>query len=98
VIVAVCQHEKRRTNGTSASGATRYRCRDCGKSWTESTELFDGMRIGLDRASQIIEMLLEGLSISTVARLTGTKAHTIIDLMVLVGQRCERYMQEQHRA
>jgi len=55
------------------------------------------MRIGLDRACQIIEMLLEGLSISTVARLTGTKAHTIIDLMVLAGQRCETYMQQRHR-
>jgi IS1 family transposase len=55
------------------------------------------MRIGLDRAERIIEMLLEGLSISTVARLTKTKPHTIIDLMVLVGQRCESYMLEHHR-
>ncbi len=55
------------------------------------------MRIGLEKAEQIIEMLLEGLSISTVSRLTKVKAHTIIDLMVLVGERCEKFLQENHR-
>ncbi len=97
MIVAVCQHESRKKFGKTKAGTPRYRCKDCGKCFTESTDLFDGMRIGLDKAEQIVEMLCEGLSVSTVARLTKTKAHTIIDLMVLVGQRCERYLREHHR-
>lgn len=97
MIVAVCQHENRKKHGKTKAGTPRFRCCDCGKCFTDSTDSLDGMRIGLDRAERIIEMLLEGLSVSTVARLTKTKAHTIIDLMVLVGKRCEAYMLEHHR-
>lgn len=61
---------------------------------TESTEMFGGMRIGLDRAAQIIEMLCEGMTVSAVSRLTKTDMHTILDLLVYVGERCEVFMQE----
>jgi transposase-like protein/IS1 family transposase len=97
MIVAVCNHENRKKFGKTKAGTPRFRCCDCGKCFTESTDTLSGMRIGLDRAERIIEMLLEGLSVSTVARLTGTKAHTIIDLMVLIGERCESYMRSAHR-
>ena len=92
MIVATCQHANRKKFGKTSSGAARFRCKDCGKTWTESTGLFDGMRIGLDRAAQIIEMLCEGMSVSAVARITDTDPHTIIDLMVMVGERCESFM------
>lgn len=91
VIAIVCQHENRKVHGKTTSGATRYKCKDCGKTFTESTELFDGMRIGLDRAAQIIELICEGMSLRSVSRVTDTDVQTIIDLMVLVGERCEAY-------
>lgn len=97
MIAIVCQHENRRTNGKTASGAQRYRCKDCGKSWTESTDLLKGMRIGIDRAAQIIEMLCEGMSLRAVSRLTDTHLQTVIDLLVMVGERCESYMAQQIR-
>jgi IS1 family transposase/transposase-like protein len=97
VIVAVCQHANRKKFGTTKAGTGRFRCKDCGKTFTASTELFDGMRIDLDRAAQIIGMLVEGSSVSAVARITDTDPHTIIDLMVLVGERCESFMAEQIR-
>ena len=56
--------------------------------------MFDGMRIGLDRATQIIELLCEGMSVSAAARITDTDPHTIIDLMTLVGERCEAFMED----
>ena len=92
VIVATCQHENRRTNGKTSTGATRYRCKDCGKSWTEGTATLGGMRIGLDRAAQIIQMLCDGVSVSATARATGTDAHTILDLLTYVGPKCQEYM------
>src|SRR4051812_40198611 len=75
VIAVVCQHENRRTNGKTKAGAQRYRCKTCGASWTESTEVLGGMRIGMDRAAQIIEMLCEGLSLRSVARLGPYDTH-----------------------
>ncbi len=55
------------------------------------------MRIGLDRAVQIIEMLCEGMSVSAAARITDTDPHTIIDLMTMVGERCAAFEAEQIR-
>ena len=94
MIVAVCQHENRRTNGKTKAGATRYRCKDCGKSWTDSTATLGGMRTGLDKAAQVIEMLCEGVSVRATARMTQTDLKTILDLLVFVGERCEAYMTE----
>ncbi|MDJ0577380.1 MAG: hypothetical protein QNJ65_19745 [Xenococcaceae cyanobacterium MO_234.B1] len=30
-----CSSEKIRTNGTTKTGTTRYRCKDCHKSWSQ---------------------------------------------------------------
>jgi IS1 family transposase/transposase-like protein len=94
VIAIVCQHEHTKKNGVTKSGAVRLRCKDCGKSWTESTAALGGMRIGMDRAERIIGMLCEGMSVRATCRLTGTDMETVLDLLVMVGQQCEAYMAE----
>lgn len=94
MIASVCQHDRRRTNGKTKAGTIRFRCLDCGKSFTASTETLDGMRIGLDRAAQIIHLLVEGMSIRSIARFMKTDEETILDLLVLVGGRCKRFMKE----
>lgn len=97
MIVAVCRHENCKKAGKTKVGTPRFCCKDCGKYFTESTNALAGMRIGLDKATKIIEMLTEGLSISTTSRLTDTKPHTIIDLLVLVGERCEKFLADRLR-
>jgi transposase-like protein/IS1 family transposase len=97
MIAIICQHENRRTNGKTKSGTPRYRCCDCGKSWTESTATLGGMRIGLDKATQIVELLCEGMSVRATSRLTKTNLRTILELMTMLGERCETYMQENIR-
>jgi transposase-like protein/IS1 family transposase len=94
VILATCTHENRRTNGKTKAGTIRYRCKDCGKGWTESTATLGGMRIGIDQAAKVIEMLCEGVSVRATARMTGTDLKTILDLLLFVGERCETYMAE----
>lgn len=97
MISAVCQHERRRKNGTTKTGATRYRCKDCGKSWTEKTATLGGMRIDLDTAAMVVEMLCEGVSVRATSRMTKVSVPTILDLLVYVGERCEAYMAENIR-
>lgn len=97
MIVAVCNHENRRTNGQTKAGKTRYRCKDCGRSWTESTEVLGGMRIGLEKAAMIVHMLCEGLSVRGTARLTGVDIKTILGLLTYLGERCQAYMAENIR-
>jgi IS1 family transposase/transposase-like protein len=94
VIVANCQHEKVQKNGRTPKGAIRYRCTQCGKSWTEETTALGGMRIGLDQAAKVVQMLCEGVSVSATVRLTGTSMNTILSLLNYVGERCESYMAE----
>jgi IS1 family transposase len=52
------------------------------------------MRLGLDKAASVIEMLCEGVSVRATSRITGVAKHTILDLLVYVGTRCDAYMAE----
>jgi IS1 family transposase len=52
------------------------------------------MRIGVDQAAKIIQLLCEGMNVRATARFTGTDLKTILSLLVLVGEKCEKYMGE----
>lgn len=88
VIAIVCQHERSKKFGKTTSGAPRMRCKDCGKTWTESTAMLDGMRIGLDRAVQVVTLLCEGMAVRAVARVTDVSVPTILDLLTMLGEKC----------
>ena len=91
--LAECTHPKRRKHGRTKANVQRYRCSECGKCFTESTDTLNGMRIGLDRAEMILKCLFEGMSVNSVSRITNTDPHTIYDLIVLIGGRCKRFME-----
>jgi IS1 family transposase len=50
------------------------------------------MRLPIDRAVNILQLLLEGMSIRSVERVTGVHRDTILKLLVLAGKRCEALM------
>src|SRR5207244_7890529 len=54
----------------------------------------DTMRISLDRAEMCLKLLLEGMSMRSIERITGLHQRTIINLMLLAGERCEKLMQD----
>lgn len=90
---APCTHERTKKCGLTKAGTQRHKCLNCGKRFTDCTRQLAGMRIGLDKAAQIISLLCEGSSVSSTARLTDTAKHTILDLLLLVGARCQQYME-----
>jgi transposase-like protein/IS1 family transposase len=93
VIVIACQHNRFKKHGKDRHGVQRHRCLDCGKTVTEAqTKPLGASRLPMDRAVMCLKMLLEGVSIRATARLTCTEKNAIIDLMVTVGQRCERFL------
>ena len=94
---APCTHDRRKKFGKTSSGEQRYRCCACGKTFTESTDKLAGMRIGMDKAARIIEMLCEGNSVAATARMTDTDPHTILDLLLVTGERCKRFMERKIR-
>jgi IS1 family transposase len=50
------------------------------------------MRIDIERAEMCLRMLLEGNSVRSTERLTGTHRDTILRLLVLIGERAKAFM------
>src|SRR6185503_3862648 len=79
--------------GKAASGAQRFRCLSCKKSFVEERPLGD-MRLPMDKALSVIQHLVEGCSIRSTERITGVEKRTIISLLEMVGERCEKLMED----
>lgn len=71
----------------------RYQCNQCRKVFTDARDQsLDGMYLSIDKASQVLSMLLEGNSVSSTERVTGVHHTTILKLLCIVGEKCERIM------
>ena len=79
-------------------GRQRYQCTQCRKVFTDARDnTLDGMYLPVDKAEMVIRLLLEGSSVSSINRLTEIHPATILKLMVLVGEKCERIMADKLR-
>jgi IS1 family transposase/transposase-like protein len=93
VIQIACEHAQTVKCGKHASGSQRLRCKVCGKYMVEETAKPIGdMRIDLKDACTALNLLLEGMSIRAVERITGLHRDTIDDLILVVGENCERFL------
>lgn len=85
--------------GKHRNGLQRYRCRKCGKTFTEEHErpfrVEDYLNDG--RGLMAIRLLLEGCSIRTAERLTDIRAASICDLLFIAGIRCELMLEARVR-
>lgn len=80
-------------HGKDRKGNQRFRCKLCGKTWIEEqNKPLGSMRIDPARAELAIKMLIEGMSIRAVERITNLHRDTICDLVLTVGENCERFM------
>ena len=81
--------------GKHRNGLQRFCCNQCHKTYTEDHERpLDEMRLPLDRAENVLRLLLEGMSVRSVERITGIHRDTILRLLILAGERCQRLMDE----
>lgn len=89
-----CQSQCKRF-GKHRNGLQRFRCNQCSKTYTEDHQRpLDEMRLPLDKAENLLRLLLEGMSVRSVERVTGVHRDTILRLLVLAGERCQRLMDE----
>lgn len=81
--------------GRTHDGRQRYRCLTCRKISSERRERPLGdMRLPLDRALLVLQLLCEGSSVRAIERLTGTEKKTVLRLLAQVGAGCERMLAE----
>lgn len=84
--------------GKDRKGHQRHRCRQCGKTFTEPYERpLEEMRLPFDKALLCLQLLLEGNSVRSIERITQVHRDTILKLLVLAGQRCERLLGQKIR-
>lgn len=91
-----CEHGTAKRFGKTAAGTGRYRCRDCGATFTEpkpagplgthTTSIVD--------AERVFMLLTEGMSVRAISRVTGVHKTTILALLVTIGAKCERLLTE----
>jgi transposase-like protein/IS1 family transposase len=81
--------------GTHRNGVQRYRCSLCKKTFTEPhTRLFGDMILSEEKGIAVLQHLVEGCSVRTTSRITGVHPRTILNLLSLAGERCEKLMNE----
>jgi transposase-like protein/IS1 family transposase len=92
-----CRIECKRS-GKHRNGLQRFKCHQCKKTFTEAhVRPLDEMRLPIAKAEMILKMLCEGLSIRSIERLTEVHRDTIMRLLVLAGERCEKVMGDKIR-
>jgi transposase-like protein/IS1 family transposase len=79
-------------------GRQRYQCRQCKRRFSDARDnTLDGMYTPVDKAEMVLRLLLEGNSVSSAERLTDVHHTTILKLLVLAGQKCERVLGDKIR-
>jgi transposase-like protein len=79
--------------GKDRKGNQRFRCNKCKRRFQPERErLLGNMNISEEKALLSLQLLLEGMSLRSVERTTGVNMHTLLSLLELAGERCERLM------
>jgi transposase-like protein/IS1 family transposase len=87
-----CKTECKR-KGHDRKGNQRYQCRQCSKTFLEPQEKpLEGMYLPIEKAEMVLQLLLEGNSVSSTERITDVHHTTILKLLVLAGEKCERLL------
>lgn len=90
-----CQVECKRF-GKDRHGVQRFRCRKCKKTFLEPHQPrqrpLGSMYTKLDDATQVVSLMIEGMSISSVQRFTKMHHTTILSLLTVAGERCENLL------
>ena len=86
--------EKRcKKHGKNRNGSQRYRCAECGRTYSDEAEnRIEGTTIPVPEIVKVLQLLVEGCSVRSIERITGHHRDTILKLMVLAGEKCERLM------
>jgi transposase-like protein len=86
MLCPACQTETRKF-GKDRYGNQRFQCQACRKTFSDRpAKPLGEMRLPMDKAVQVLQLLLEGVSVRASTRITGVSKNTIPDLL-LQGRR-----------
>jgi transposase-like protein/IS1 family transposase len=83
-------HEAKRFGFYGRKRIQRYRCPGCNATFSEPRKKSLGRHYtDPEKAAQIATLLLEGMSVRAVSRITGAHQGTILSLLLTVGKNCQ---------
>lgn len=92
-----CQSPSKKA-GKHLNGLQRFQCKSCKRRFAEERPRpLNNMRLPLERALLCLQLLVEGSSIRSTERITGVEKSTIISLLLLAGEKCERLLNKHIR-
>lgn len=95
MIAISCPHETGHKHGKDRQGNQRYKCSVCGKTFVlEAPKPLGLSRTSVKDATLALSLLLEGMSVRSVQRLTGLCRQTLADLILKIGANCDRFLQD----
>lgn len=93
MIAPVCEHSNSSKHGKDRYGNQRFKCKDCGKTYSEEkSKPLGNMQLDMDRAVLCLNLLLEGMSIRAASRITDIHQDTIGNLILTVGRNCQAFL------
>lgn len=85
-----CEKDGATKCGKDRKGQQRFACKGCKTTFVEPHALA-GMRTSLEEATRVLAMLLEGMSVRSVVRLTGICKNSVLAIMVQAGESCRKF-------
>src|SRR5215510_5853353 len=91
-----CQHSTVKKFGRR-NNVQRYRCNSCSAVFTDQQPRMGHHYIRNDQAEKALILMLEGMSIRAISRITGLHRDTILALMVTASEKAQRVFDAQVR-
>jgi transposase-like protein/IS1 family transposase len=87
-----CQHETVKKFGFNRNKTRRYRCTTCAFTFSDAAPapLLAGHTTDREKAIQALTMMLEGMSVRAISRITGLHKNTILSLMVSAAEKAQK--------
>lgn len=85
--------------GRGRNAVQRFKCQQCGKRFSEPHQKPFGadVRLPKETVCRILHSLVEGNSVRGTARLCDVEKRTVLNMLTLAGEACERLFTERVR-
>jgi transposase-like protein/IS1 family transposase len=80
--------------GRGRNSVQRYKCQQCGKRFSEPQQkpFGEDVRLPQEKVCRILHCLVEGNSVRGTARLCDVEKRTVLNILKLAGENCERIL------
>jgi transposase-like protein len=85
-----CQHTEFKKSGFNHNQTQRYKCRNCCKTFSDERPAIGNHYTDVADIERILLMLLEGMSVRAIERITGIQKRTVINLMLTASHNAVR--------